>query len=107
MPKLRDKPNFTQTFLPDNRPPRAGEKFVFREATATLELIAETHKKTFYESELTEKLESHTTTNGGAIAQNDLTEHRNDWVETITQDYRDYTMHKLPPNSQEIVCLMT
>ena len=106
VPELRDKPGFAQAFLPGGRPPHAGEKFVFREAAATLELIAETRGKAFYEGDLAGKLASHAAANGGAMARSDLAEHRNDWVETITQDYRGYTVHELPPNGQGIVCLM-
>ena len=36
----------------------------------------------------------------------DLAAHANDWVGTITQDYRGYTVHEIPPNGQGIVCLM-
>jgi gamma-glutamyltranspeptidase/glutathione hydrolase len=36
----------------------------------------------------------------------DLAAHANDWVGTISQDYRGYTVHQIPPNGQGIVCLM-
>ena len=36
----------------------------------------------------------------------DLAAHRADWVDTITIDYRGYTLHELPPNGQGIVALI-
>ena len=36
----------------------------------------------------------------------DLAAHRSDWVDTLTIDYRGYTVHELPPNGQGIVALM-
>src|SRR5439155_103979 len=35
-----------------------------------------------------------------------LAAHTNDWVGTISQDYRGLTVHEIPPNGQGIVCLM-
>ena len=106
VPELRDLPGFAQAFLPGGRAPRAGEKFVFRDAAAALELIAETRGKAFYEGELAEKLEAHAAASGGAMTREDLAQHANDWVGTISQDYRGYTVHEIPPNGQGIVCLM-
>jgi gamma-glutamyltranspeptidase/glutathione hydrolase len=106
VPELRDLPGFAQAFLPGGHAPRAGEKFVFRDAAAALELIAETRGKAFYAGELAAKLESHAAACGAAMTRADLGEHANDWVGTISQDYRGYTVHELPPNGQGIVCLM-
>jgi gamma-glutamyltranspeptidase/glutathione hydrolase len=106
VPELRDRPGFAEAFLPGGRAPGAGERFVFRDAAAALELIAETRGKAFYEGELAAKTEAHAAACGGAMTRADLAEHANDWVGTIAQDYRGYTVHELPPNGQGIVCLM-
>jgi gamma-glutamyltranspeptidase/glutathione hydrolase len=106
LPELREHPGFAQAFMPGGHSPRAGTKFVFREAAATLELIAETRGEAFYRGELAERIEAHAAAHDGAMVRSDLAEHRNDWVSTITQDYRGYTVHEIPPNGQGIVCLM-
>ncbi len=106
VPELKNQPGFAQAFLPDGRAPHEGERFVFRDAAATLELIAETRGKGFYEGELAERLEAHSAACDGAMTRADLAAHANDWVGTITQDYRGYTVHEIPPNTQGIVCLM-
>ena len=51
-------------------------------------------------------MEAHSTANGGAMLASDLAAHRADWVDTITNDYRGYTIHEIPPNGQGIVALV-
>lgn len=104
--ELKQQPGFASAFMPEGRAPRAGELFRLRELADTLELIAETRGKAFYHGELAEKMEAHSAACGGAMTRADLAAHANDWVGTITQDYRGYTVHELPPNGQGIVCLM-
>jgi gamma-glutamyltranspeptidase / glutathione hydrolase len=104
--ELRVQPGFTEAFMPNGRAPRAGERFVFRDAATTLEAIATTRGKAFYSGDIAARIEAHAKTCGAAMKRSDLAEHRNDWVGTITQDYRGYTVHELPPNGQGIVCLM-
>jgi gamma-glutamyltranspeptidase / glutathione hydrolase len=104
--ELKALPGYAEAFMPGGRAPRAGELFRLREAATTLELIAETRGKAFYQGELAEKLEAHSAACGGAMTRADLAAHANDWVGTIAQDYRGYTVHEIPPNGQGIVCLM-
>ena len=90
VPELRDQPGFAQAFLPGGRSPGTGEIFRFPDQAKTLEKIAETKGEAFYRGELAEKIAAHA----------------NDWVGTISQDYRGLTVHEIPPNGQGIVCLM-
>jgi gamma-glutamyltranspeptidase/glutathione hydrolase len=106
VPELKDQPGYAQAFLPGGRAPRAAERFALPEAAATLERIAETRGKAFYDGELADRMAAHAAANGGAMTRADLAAHANDWVGTITQDYRGYTVHEIPPNGQGIVCLM-
>jgi gamma-glutamyltranspeptidase/glutathione hydrolase len=106
VPELKVQPGFPDAFMPGGRAPRPGERFRFREAATTLELIAETRGRAFYQGELAEKMAAHATACGGALTVADLAAHTNDWVGTITQDYRGFTVHEIPPNGQGIVCLM-
>ena len=55
---------------------------------------------------LADKLEAHARANGGVMTASDLAAHKSDWVDTLTMDYRGYTLHELPPNGQGIVALM-
>jgi gamma-glutamyltranspeptidase/glutathione hydrolase len=106
VPELKVQPGFADAFMPGGRAPRPGERFRLREAASTLELIAETRGKAFYQGELAGKLEAHAAACGGAMTVADLAAHTNDWVGTITQDYRGFTVHEIPPNGQGIICLI-
>jgi gamma-glutamyltranspeptidase/glutathione hydrolase len=104
--ELKVQPGFAEAFMPGGRAPAPGELFRFPEHAATLEKIAATKGDAFYRGELAEKLEAHSRANGGAMTAADLAAHRPDWVETLTMDYRGYTVHELPPNGQGIVALI-
>jgi gamma-glutamyltranspeptidase/glutathione hydrolase len=106
VPELREQPGFAEAFLRDGRSPRAGEIFRFPEQAKTLERIAATQGEAFYRGEFAEKIEAHARANGGAMTRADLATHANDWVGTISRDYRGLTVHEIPPNGQGIVCLM-
>jgi gamma-glutamyltranspeptidase/glutathione hydrolase len=106
VPQLKGQPGFPEAFLPGGRPPAPGERFRFPEHAATLEKIAATKGKAFYSGELAAAMEAHSAANGGAIRVSDLAGHRVDWVGTIANDYRGYTIHELPPNGQGIVALI-
>jgi gamma-glutamyltranspeptidase/glutathione hydrolase len=106
VPELKVQPGFAEAFMPGGRAPRPGERFRFRDAAATLELIAETRGRAFYQGELAEKMAAHAAACGAALTVADLAAHTNDWVGTITQDYRGFTVHEIPPNGQGIICLI-
>jgi len=105
-PELKVQPGFAEAFLPQGRPPAPGERFRFPAHAATLERIAATRGEAFYRGELAEKLEAHAKAHGGVMTVSDLAAHKPDWVETLTMDYRGYTLHELPPNGQGIVALI-
>ncbi len=104
--ELKVQPGFADAFMPDGRTPKAGERFRFPEHAATLEKIAASKGDAFYSGELAAKLEAHAKANDAVMTVADLAAHRCDWVDTLTMDYRGYTVHELPPNGQGIVALM-
>jgi gamma-glutamyltranspeptidase/glutathione hydrolase len=104
--ELKAQPGFAEAFMPGGRAPAAGELFRFADHAATLERIAETRGKAFYEGELAQKLEAHARKHGAAMRASDLAAHASDWVAPLEVDYRGYTIHQLPPNGQGIVALI-
>ncbi len=104
--ELRVQPGFAEAFLPSGKPPLPGQQFRFADHAATLEKIAATKGDAFYQGELADKLEAHARANGGVMTASDLAAHKSDWVDTLTMDYRGYTLHELPPNGQGIVALI-
>lgn len=106
VPDLASQPGFAQAFLPGGRAPAPGELFRLPEHAATLEMIALTKGGAFYRGELAEKIQAHSEASGAAMLTSDLAAHRPEWVGTITQDYRGYTVHEIPPNGQGIIALI-
>jgi gamma-glutamyltranspeptidase/glutathione hydrolase len=104
--ELGHQPGFAEAFMPNGRAPKAGEIFRFPAAARSLELIASSKGEAYYRGELGEKIAEHITKNGGAMKASDIAAHTLDWCGTITQDYRGYTVHEIPPSGQGIVCLI-
>ncbi len=99
-------PEFLEAFAPNGRAPKAGERFVFPEQATTLERIAETRGKAFYQGELAEKTATHSKASGGGMTMADLAAHQADWVEVIAHTYRGFTLHEIPPNGQGLTALI-
>ncbi|MER1968432.1 gamma-glutamyltransferase family protein [Castellaniella sp. GW247-6E4] len=104
---LGSQPGFAQAFLRDGKAPRAGEQWRFPAQARTLERIAQTMGRDFYEGELADRIAAFAQETGGALRRADLVAHVNEWVEPISVPYRDgYVVHEIPPNGQGIAALM-
>ena len=93
-------------FLPRGRVPRVGERFACPAMADTLEKIAATNGDAFYRGELAETMAKHSRSAGGAHTVADFAAHEADWVTPLSQDYRGYTVHEIPPNGQGVSALM-
>ena len=102
VPLLRDVPGFAEHFMPRGRAPEAGEKFIAPAHAKTLRRIAETRGEAFYKGDLAQNMAAHARRHGGAMTVEDLAAHTADWVEPLAHDYRGYTLHEIPPNTQGI-----
>jgi gamma-glutamyltranspeptidase/glutathione hydrolase len=103
---LKDQPGFAETFMPDGRAPKPGERFRNPGAARTLRAIAETKGRAFYEGEIAQEIAAFAKANGGAMTVDDLAAHYNDWCGTISQSFDDVELHEIPPNGQGIAALM-
>jgi gamma-glutamyltranspeptidase/glutathione hydrolase len=103
----KDFPDFHKTFLPSGRAPEPGQWFRCPDQAKTLEKIAASKGRSFYLGELAERIAASAEDQGGAMTADDLANHRLDWVDLLSQDYRGYTLHEIPPNGQGIASLMT
>lgn len=73
---------------------------------ASLQRIAATRGRDFYEGELAEKLVAASRAGGGAMELDDLRDYAPEWVRPISRDYHGYTLHEIPPNGQGIAALI-
>ncbi len=105
-PELHSQPGFAQSFLPWGRAPQVGELFRFAGAARGLKAIAATRGQALYGGEIAEAIERFAAENGGSITASDLAAYRPEWVEPISQSYRGYTLHEIPPSGQGIAALV-
>ena len=106
MPKLAQEPGFAEAFLPQGRAPQAGEWWRFPDQARTLRDIAESGGDSFYRGALANKIADFAARSGGALTADDLDQHRPEWVEPISQSFRGYQLHEIPPSGQGISALM-
>ncbi len=106
LPDLVSQPGFAQTFLPRGRAPEVGELFRMPAAARALRIIAATQGEAFYRGEISQAMVKQAQAQGGALVLSDLESYQPEWVTPIAQDYRDVTLHELPPNGQGIAALM-
>ena len=60
----------------------------------------------FYEGEIADKIVKFSDENGGLFTKQDFAEHRSNWVEPISTNYRGYDVYEIPPNGQGIAALL-
>ncbi len=105
----REDPVFTpwlQTFAPAGRAPYPGELWRSPGHADTLEAIAQTGARTFYEGELADRIVACVGEHGGFMTKDDLAAFVPEWVNPIHVHYRGYDVWELPPNGQGIVALI-
>jgi gamma-glutamyltranspeptidase/glutathione hydrolase len=103
---LQTVPGFAEHFLPRGRAPAVGEHFVLKGAASTLKRIAATGGRDFYEGETAHKLVAHAQAHDAGMSLADLRDYRPEWVTPLSQAYRGYTLHQIPPNGQGIAALI-
>ncbi len=101
----RDQPGFAATFLPNGRAPQHGETFRNPALATALEKIAHDGRDAFYRGEIAHSIDAFVRDIGGFLRYEDLAEHRSEWVEPLSVEYRGYDVWELPPNGQGICAL--
>lgn len=104
--ELVKQPGFAQAFLPRGRAPYIGERFTFAQAAHALRLIALTKGKALYGGEIAQATEKFAKETGGTICTEDFARYEPEWVEPLSQAYRGYHLHEIPPNGQGIAALI-
>jgi len=92
-------------YLVNGRTPRAGEIFKNPRMGKTLRRIADGGTEVFYQGEIAGKIVRCSERLGGLFSVKDFAEHRSDWVEPITINYRGYDVYEMPPATQGFVAL--
>ena len=98
-------PNFKETFTINGRPPQKGQIFKNPFLAKTLKAIALQGKSGFYEGEIAKKISDFIIEQGGFLSEWDLKNHRSEWVNPVSTNYRGHDIWELPPNGQGIAAL--
>jgi gamma-glutamyltranspeptidase / glutathione hydrolase len=102
---LRTNEAATRTFLPEDRPPAAGEIFSQVDLAATISTVAERGADAFYKGEIAASIARSTQQAGGYLLEEDLAAHESTFVEPISTDYRGIQVYEIPPPGQGVAAL--
>jgi gamma-glutamyltranspeptidase/glutathione hydrolase len=106
--KYKDFAEWNRVFAPQGKAPEPGQIVTLPDHGRTLEDIAKTKGESFYRGDVAMKIEAAAKADGAteALSFNDLAAHSADWVEPISQEYRNARLHEIPPNGQGLAALM-
>jgi len=99
-------PSFCDTFFPGGSAPAIGETIRLPDHASTLKKIAASKGVDFYQGELASLIAADSARLGGALTEADLAAHQADWIKPISQAYRDYELHEIPPSGQGLMALI-
>ncbi|MCC4263424.1 gamma-glutamyltransferase family protein [Oceanimonas baumannii] len=94
------------TFCPAGSPPDVGALWRSKDHAHTLQAIADSDARDFYEGDLAARMEQHALDQGGLLRRSDLASFQPEWVDPIHVNYRGYDIWELPPNGSGMIALM-
>ena len=98
-------PNFKETYYINDSTPKKGQIFKNPDLAKTLRVIAKKGKKGFYEGEVANSIANFIQDQGGFLSYDDLKDHKSEWIDPVSTNYRGYDVWELPPNGQGIAAL--
>lgn len=97
---------FASTYLKNKKDVyKAGEIFKQPDLANTLKQIAKKGASEFYTGEIAKKIVADLQANGGVLTLKDFANHKANWVDPISVDYRGYKAYNFPPNTQGVASL--
>jgi gamma-glutamyltranspeptidase / glutathione hydrolase len=103
---LRGDAEAAKLYLPNDRPPKAGEIFRNPELAWSLQQIADHGRDAYYKGEISKRVLETIKRHGGVMTAQDLADYSAEWVEPISTTYRDWTVYEMPPNGQGLAALL-
>ncbi|MDZ7801263.1 MAG: gamma-glutamyltransferase family protein [Trueperaceae bacterium] len=100
------RPDFRSAFLPKGKAPAAGDTWRFTDQAGTLERIAATRGRDFYQGALATQIASHVRSGGGLLGEEDLFAHQVEWMGTLSTSWQGTELHEIPPNGQGLAALV-
>ncbi|HED10436.1 MAG TPA: gamma-glutamyltransferase family protein, partial [Caldithrix abyssi] len=103
--RFKSFPNFAAIWMPGGKPLKKGDIFKNPALANTYEKIALGGREAFYRGEIAATMARFIRKQGGFLSEEDLANHRSEWVEPVSTNYRGYDVWELPPNGQGIAAL--
>ncbi len=104
--KLEKNAAAATQFLPNGRPPVAGEMFRNPGLGRVLQDIARDGRAGFYDGWATEDMVSSLRALGGTHVREDFVTHHGNWVVPVSSTYRGVELFEIPPNGQGVTALL-
>ena len=101
----RGFPNIEDNYMRNGKIPKEGEMFQNPYLANTLKKIAEGGRDAFYKGDIAKTIADFIQSQGGFLSIDDLGEHKSEWIEPVSVNYRGYDVWELPPNGQGIAAL--
>lgn len=105
VPLLEKYPGFSDIYMPNGRAPQKGEMFRNPALARTYQTLAKNGRDAFYKGDIARVISKYMKEQGGFLSMEDLADHRSEWVEPESTNYRGYDVWELPPNGQGIAAL--
>jgi len=102
---LAKYPTTARVYLPDGRPPRAGEVFVQPDLAESLRLVQHGGAEVFYRGELGRAIVAFLRENGGLYTEREFAEHESTVYRPLRTTYRGYEVYQTAPPSQGLIML--
>lgn len=103
---IRGDAEAARVYLPNDRPPKAGEIFRNPDLASSLQQIAEHGRDAYYKGDIGKRILETIKRHGGVMTAQDLAEFSAEWVEPISTTYRDWTVYEMPPNGQGLAAVL-
>jgi gamma-glutamyltranspeptidase / glutathione hydrolase len=84
---------------------RAGEPLRQPGLARTIDMLSTDGPDAYYRGQIGQAIVDHVRSLGGLLSEQDLAEHRGEWVEPISVPYRGAQVLEMPPNTQGIAAL--
>jgi gamma-glutamyltranspeptidase/glutathione hydrolase len=104
--QLTADPGCAALYLPDSQPRSRGGILRQPALFDTLKQIASFGAEAFYRGPLAEATGAFFEARGGLLRSSDLATYKPAWSDPLTTDYRQHTVHVMPPNSCGALLLM-
>lgn len=103
--RYRDFPGFLEQFTLHGNPPGKGHLWRNRNLADTYDAIAAGGRDAFYTGRIPQTIEQYVASQGGFLAAADFANHRGEWVEPVSTNYRGVDVWEIPPNGQGLAAL--